>query len=200
MRAWAGLPLSLVLVGSGLGCAKDGEADDTAAEGGEQGTDSADSGASRHAAVNGTCAPHGERFTDQYDCATVEGPAPTDHSGDGASSQVTDPDETRLADEDTDWTQAELAACSCVCCHSDNGIGGYVWSFEFSPFWPDSIADDTLRTFTNSGPGTGPDLSADTSDAADNNGFSRAQIGVPTTDAERFLAFIDRERARRGLE
>jgi len=130
----------------------------------------------------------------------VEGPDPTSQSADGASSKVTAPGETRLSDEDLAWTQAELAACSCICCHGETGIGGYVWSYEFSPFWPDSMTDWTLLTFTDPAPGQGPDLDADTSDAAENNGFSRAQIGVPTTDGARFLAFIERERGRRGLE
>jgi hypothetical protein len=135
-----------------------------------------------HAVINGTCAPHGESFFDQYSCDTVEGPAPTSQSADGPSSQVTDPDEDRLEDVDNAWTTAELAACSCICCHSSSGISGYVWSYEFEPLWIDSMNDERLLGFTDSGPGSGPDLDADTSGAADNNGFSRAQIGVPTTD------------------
>lgn len=153
-----------------------------------------------HMVINGTCAPHGTLFYDEYSCETVEGPAATSSSGDSSSSKVTDPDPDRLDDVDLEWTRAELAACSCICCHSSSGIGGYLWSYEFEPSWVDSMDDERLEHFTDSGPGKGPDLDADTSDAATNNGFSRGPIGVPTTDAVRFLEFMDRERERRGVE
>lgn len=49
-----------------------------------------------HVVTNGTCAAHGELFTDHFSCDTVQGPAPTSESVEPASSKVTMPDPARL--------------------------------------------------------------------------------------------------------
>ena len=57
----------------------------------------------------------------------------------------------------------------------------------------DSMSDATLQKYTDPGQG------ANDIPPAQNNGFSRAEIGVPSTDPVRFKGYIDREIIRRGL-
>jgi hypothetical protein len=146
------------------------------------------------AAVNGTCAPHGELFTDHFSCDGVEGPDPTSQSDDGPSVKVLTPDPTRLDDPDLGWVKEEIRSCSCICCHNDEGIGAYVWSYEMEPFFLDGVTNDRLGRFTDPAPAHAPVIPPD-----DNNGFTRIGTGWPSTDPGRFLGFVDRERERRGL-
>lgn len=145
-------------------------------------------------AVNGTCAPHGERFLDHYTCDDVKGPSPTDQSDEPATIKVIMPDPARLDDPDLEWMEAELVACSCVCCHHDTGIGAYRWSYEFEPTFIDSVGNDVLQRFTDPPPPHAAQIPPE-----ENNGFARGEFGFPTTDKKRFQAFIDRELERRGL-
>ena len=142
--------------------------------------------------LNGTCAPEGEIFTSVYSCATAQGPSPTEPPG--AVSQVTH-NPAILEDPDYDWVLGQLSACSCTCCHTGAGIGTYRWSSTFEPAWSDSAdskALDALQrdpaqlTLPNAIP------------PEENNGFSRYETTHPTTDPERFRAFILRELARRN--
>lgn len=144
------------------------------------------------AILNGTCSPHGERFEDVYACDIVDGPSA--HEPPGAVAQVEhDPD--TLDDIDHDWVLAELRACSCSCCHADDGIGTYIWSSSFEPAWSDSAADGPLSTLGASGANhTSHRIPLEV-----NNGFSREETGHPTTDPERFATYVERELARRGL-
>ncbi len=144
--------------------------------------------------MNGTCAPHGELFLDHFTCDEVEGPSSTDRSDEHASTKVSAPDPARLDDPDLAWITAELAACSCVCCHNDTGIGAYRWSYEFEPTFIDSVDDEVLLRFTDPPPPHAPKIPPE-----ENNGFARGEFGFPSTDKQRFEAFIDRELARRGL-
>ena len=143
-------------------------------------------------AVNGTCVAHGDLFTDEYSCTTVQGPTP--ESTDPASSKVTNPDPDRLTDPDIEWMTEELFACSCICCHINTGAGGYVWSAEFEPVFTDSISDDLLLRFIGPPPVAGNGIPPE-----DNHGFDREETGIPTTDAARMKAYIDREITRRGI-
>jgi hypothetical protein len=152
-------------------------------------------------AVNGMCAPEGERFTDVYSCEFVV--APLGDASIPASAKLTDPDPGRLADPDREWVDAQLAACSCSCCHATpgaslpvdpSGRGRYVWDATFAPIWTDSATSDALRGVggLNGGP------THTSVDPDDNFGFERHGGSAPTTDYDRLSGFIERELARRG--
>ena len=141
--------------------------------------------------LNGTCAPEGETFTSVYSCDTVQGPSATEPPG--AVSQVTH-NPAILEDPDYDWVLGQLSACSCTCCHTGAGIGTYRWSSTFEPAWTDSADSDALNGLQSGPPGAAPAAIP----PGENNGFSRDTTSHPTTDPERFRAFILRELARRN--
>jgi hypothetical protein len=141
--------------------------------------------------LNGTCAPEGETFTSVYSCDTVEGPSATEPPG--AVSQVTH-NPAILEDPDYDWVLGQLSACSCTCCHTGAGIGTYRWSSTFELAWTDSADSDALNGLQSGPPGAAPAAIP----PGENNGFSRDSTSHPTTDPERFRAFILRELARRN--
>ena len=146
------------------------------------------SGAPAMHATNGQCVEQGMRFLDVYSCDTVLGPSPTRPPG--SAAQVAH-DPAVLDDPDYDWVLAQIEACSCTCCHSEAGVGSYVWSHDFTPAWTDSVASGDLVTLGFIG-------GLETIDPGDNFGFSRSDSALPTTDAMRLQAFVDRELARRG--
>lgn len=144
--------------------------------------------------INGTCAPEGESFLDHYSCQTVEGPDA--HQDPITVSHVEDSTET-LADPDYDWVKGQIDACSCAaCCHREHGKGSYIWSGEHLPAWTASASADALETLGGLY-GEGAPSGAFTIPPEENNGFRRDETGHPTTDPERFRAFLMRELERR---
>ena len=140
-----------------------------------------------HEIINGTCAPEGETFTSVYSCETVEGG--TSNVLTGAVSKV-EHNPATLEDPDYEWVAEQLSACSCTCCHTNNGTGTNIWSSTFEPAWTDSADSDLLDSLLR------PLPSAPI--AEENNGFSTDSTYHPTTNPERFGAFIERELARRN--
>ncbi|MFT7520485.1 MAG: hypothetical protein ACI9MC_002634 [Kiritimatiellia bacterium] len=141
--------------------------------------------------LNGTCAPEGEVFTDHYSCDGVEGPSRGDEPP-GAVARV-DENPARALDPDLPWVQDQLAACSCICCHNNNGESAHIWSWDFEPVWTDSIETDRLERMASEDafrPG-------DNIDPTTNNGFSRVISGIPSTDGERLMEYLRREVERR---
>jgi predicted CxxxxCH...CXXCH cytochrome family protein len=174
-----------------IACAEANPDPEIAADGTSSSTDAGgdeSSGPSAMHATNGQCVEHGMRFLDVFSCDTVLGPSPTRPPG--STSQVAH-DPAVLDDPDYGWVLAQIEACSCTCCHSEGGVGSYVWSHDFAPAWTDSIAsgDLTALGFAGRPNAIAPD---------DNFGFSRSDSGLPTTDATRLQAFVDRELVRRG--
>jgi hypothetical protein len=141
------------------------------------------------AILNGTCAPHGDRFGDVYACDTVQGPSPNEPPG---AVAAVSPDPETAADPDYDWVLAELEACSCTCCHTNDGVGTYRWSATFAPAWSDSADNGSLSLLGRYGINSSAAIPLE-----ENNGFSREQSGHPSTDPERFNGFVDRELDRR---
>jgi hypothetical protein len=140
--------------------------------------------------VNGTCAPAGERFVDHYSCDGIAAPCP--HDGPRGPSAHVQPDGERESDPDLAWSVAELESCSCVCCHNNEGVSAYVWSYDFSPAWTDSVETARLeRIASNEG--------SDDIAPENNNGFTRVLTGLPSTDPARFQALLARELERRGV-
>jgi hypothetical protein len=139
--------------------------------------------------INGTCAPEGTLYTDVYSCQGVDGPCPG--SDEGASAKV-DEDASRLDDADLTWATAQLGSCSCSCCHNNEGVSAYVWSWDFSPVWTDSLDAERLQKLVDGDTPHDNDIRP-----ARNNDFTREGTGIPTTDPERMRAFLERELDRR---
>lgn len=138
-------------------------------------------------AVNGQCVEPGSHFLDVYSCDTVEGPTA---QAPPVTQRHAETNPATLDDPDYEWVLQQVEACACTCCHSEGGAGSYRWSHDFDGAWTDSASVAELDTLGyRSGPSIG---------AAQNNGFSRTRSALPTTDADRLQAFIDREIARRG--
>jgi hypothetical protein len=138
---------------------------------------------------NGTCAPDGESFTDHFSCDGIAGPCPsTDERG--ASARVS-PDASRQDDPDLAWSAQQIRACSCSCCHNDDGLAAHIYSWNFSPAWTDSLNTERLESLAT-GDGRDDDLSP-----GENNGFSREISDIPSTDGNRMKAFFQRELSRR---
>lgn len=137
---------------------------------------------------NGTCVPEGERFKQSFDCTEVEGPGPG-LPEQPSTSKISAADPERLDDFDTAWVQAQLNACSCVCCHSQGGKSAHWWALDFPPHWPDSALDSALVSLAGDG---APADKSEYLNPAKNNGFIR-QYGPPTTDPERMRAFFLRQ-------
>jgi hypothetical protein len=164
-----------------------------------QDTASEETGAVEEEVVNGTCVPEGERFLDTHSCATVIGPV-----GDPeleSTAKITDPDPERLKDADHDWVRAQMAACSCICCHDPPGEGEgapsgearSIWDASFEPVWTDSATNSALEGVTGL-----KDISHDGIPPEENYGFERFNGSIPTTDSERLQAYGQRELERRA--
>ncbi len=137
---------------------------------------------------NGTCAPEDTAFADTYACSRVEGPCP--ESSGVASAKVAE-NPLRLEDPDLAWATAQLAACSCSCCHHIGAIADHRWAWDFTPVWTDSATGGVLETLMET---------ADSEyriDGRKNNGFSVSALHLPTTDAARMEGFLTRELGRR---
>jgi hypothetical protein len=138
---------------------------------------------------NGTCAPEGERFTDHFSCEGVEGPCAGGGER-GAKAQVA-ADPATQSDPDLAWSANQIRACSCSCCHNNQGVAAHIYSWDFAPAWTDSLSTERLERVV------GEYNSDEDIAAADNNGFSRLGTGIPSTDPTRLSAFLARELERR---
>lgn len=138
--------------------------------------------------INGTCAPEGQAYQDVYTCEGVVGPCGEGDSP-GASAAVEE-DLTRLDDPDYDWAKAQVDACSCVCCHTTDGVAAHVWSVDFEPVWTDSIPTDVLGRVLEGG-------RDNRLRPNDNNGFDREVSNIPSTDGGRLIEYLQREMDRR---
>jgi hypothetical protein len=165
---------------------RDASSGSTTEVAGDESTES--SGSPPIHAVNGKCVEVGMRFLDVFSCDSVFGPSPKQPPV--STSQVTH-DPAVLDDPEYAWVVSQLEACSCTCCHAEDGVGSYKWSHDFAPAWTDAAPSEVLDALGFSG-------GLNTVDPDDNFGFSRSNSALPTTDASRLQAFIDRELVRRG--
>ena len=106
-------------------------------------------------------------------------------------SEFNDPYATRLDDPDLAWVTAQLAACSCSCCHHIGAVADHRWAWDFAPAWTDSATTDVLQTLTE------PAEAEYRIDGSKNNFFTVKELHLPTTDATRMKDFLTREIARR---
>lgn len=147
----------------------------------------------------GACTEEGRKYADYGRCDDVltqrpYWPAPP-------SDFKTPENDPRLSDPaflgELAWVTAQVEACGCVCCHSEAIApqGASNWYVEAGPVWTDSFYPTGLAFAAgwvdSSALGAYP--------AAENNGFSRDETGLPTTDVTRMRAFFEGELARRGF-
>lgn len=143
------------------------------------------------------CTEEGRRYDDYASCDAVitQRPyVPYEVTPNTAS------DDPRLDDEDfvseLAWVTQQVEACACICCHSEasapNGTSG--WFIEAGPIWTDTVDDAGLAMLA----GWVDSTAFGAFDPADNNGFDRSVTGLPTTDNDRMLDFLETELNRRG--
>ncbi len=144
------------------------------------------------------CTEPGRRYDDYASCADVLTqrpyyPAPTEPQ--------TAPEDPRLSDPvyqaELRWVAEQVEACACVCCHSTRAAprGPSMWYVEADPLWIDSVADSGLSMLA----GLSDSTALGAYPAAENHGFDRTALGLPTNDIPRMRAFLEAEWARRGF-
>lgn len=149
-------------------------------------------------AISG-CTEPGRAFADYASCEVVLTQRPY-YALDPDDPTPAPSDDPRLSDAtymaEVAWVREQVRACACVCCHSvaaPEGASG--WDIDAGPLWVDTMPDSgvaMLAAFVSSKAlGAYP--------ASDNNGFSRDDTGLPSTDVPRMEAFWAGEAQRRGL-
>lgn len=142
----------------------------------------------------------GRHFADYADCDVVRSQRPYWAASATADTPADDP---RLSDPgyqaELAWVTDQVQASACVCCHTtqhspDGRPSG--WYLEAGPIWLDSLDDDGLAMMA----GWVDSTVFGAFPAQDNNGFSRDQTGMLTTDVPRLQAFLEGELARRGFD
>ncbi|MFT5457486.1 MAG: hypothetical protein ACI9K2_003980 [Myxococcota bacterium] len=140
----------------------------------------------------------GRRFVDYASCETVVKQRPYYSYPPSAD---TPPDDGRLDDPEwkaeLDWVTAQVEASACTCCHTAEfaPAGPSGWFLEDGPVWLDGVDDDGLAMLA----GWVDSTAFGAIDEDDNNGFSRTHTGLPTSDVDRMVAFLELELDRRGL-
>jgi hypothetical protein len=140
--------------------------------------------------INGTCAPEGQSYQEVYSCEQVEGPCRGNAEKGPVARVTTNP--ASLNDPDLDWVLGQLDACSCSCCHNNDGESAHIWSWDFQPVWTDSIDTARLQRIAQPNNNLNDDV-----DPADNHGFSRKISDFPSTDGHRLMDYLQREAALR---
>lgn len=138
----------------------------------------------------------GRPYQDYADCSvsiTERGYYPVPPPAPPASdNRMSDPTYATEAN----WVKSQVEASACVCCHKSSitKAGASIWDIEAKGNW--------LNTFSPYGlafaGGFIDSHLLGAVPAAQNNGFSRDQIGIPTTDKPRMITFFRNELAFRG--
>lgn len=137
----------------------------------------------------------GRRFSDYASCDIVYSQRPY-YPVPPASESDVDPrmDDPVYAGE-LAWVKEQIEASACVCCHSDEAPNGASnWTIDAPGNWMNTFRDQGLAMaagWINSD-------SFGAYDPADNNGFDRSEVGIPSTDPERMKAFFVAELGYRG--
>ncbi|MCA9719160.1 MAG: proteinase inhibitor [Myxococcales bacterium] len=144
-----------------------------------------------------SCTEPGRKFVDYASCEPVYTQRP--YGPANPATDVFDPEDPRLEDEDymaeLAWVKEQVEACACVCCHSSELApdGPSNWYIEASPLWVDTFYPTGLAMnagwIDSSSFGAYP--------PEENNGFSR-EVGTPSTDEARMVAFFENELYRLG--
>lgn len=140
----------------------------------------------------------GRKYQDYASCPDVRTQRPYWPAKPAA---VTKDDDPRLQDAaymaEVEWARKQLEATACVCCHagSETPNGASNWDIEAKGVWLDGLSMAGLAMMA----GLAPSDALGAYPAADNNGYDRATLGVPTTDVPRMQKLLLAEWARRGF-
>jgi hypothetical protein len=143
------------------------------------------------------CTEAGRRFEDQGYCPDVITQRPYGPS----SATATVENDPRLSDAaymaDVAWAASQVEACGCVCCHKKALAprGPANWHIDAPGIWTDGIRDSGLALMV----GLADSRALGAFPPAQNNGFNRTDVGLPTNDVPRMRNFLQAEFARRGL-
>lgn len=138
----------------------------------------------------------GRRFSDYASCDVVYSqrpyyPVPPAEPEADVDTRMDDPAYV----EELAWVREQVEASACICCHSDEAPSGASnWTIDAPGNWMSTFRVQGLAMaagWINSD-------SFGAYDPADNNGFDRIQVGVPSTDPERMKAFFVAELGYRG--
>ena len=147
------------------------------------------------------CTEPGRRYADYGSCETVINQRPYWSAG---PSDFKTPDNDPLHtdavyQQELSWVAEQMDACACVCCHSTKAApaeGPSNWFIEAPGIWTDSFYPTGLAMAA----GWIESWAFGAFPAHQNNGFSRDQTGIPTTDPDRMRAFFEGELTRRGFK
>ncbi len=150
-----------------------------------------------HVMISG-CTEAGRHYEDYGKCADVLTQRPY---WAGAPAKTSDANDPRLQDPqfmaDLAWSKQQLEASACVCCHTQKSAPNHQpsgWYTDMDGIWLDGVADSGLAMLV----GLADSTQLGAYPAADNNGFDRTTLGIPTTDIARMQKFLLKEWARRG--
>jgi hypothetical protein len=144
------------------------------------------------------CTEAGRHFEDYASCDDVRTQRPYYSVAPNGVTAAGDP---RLSDPaymaEINWARTQVEAAACVCCHSKplapKGPGE--WFIESPGVWLDSVTDSGLAMMA----GLAKSDALGAFPPAQNNGFDRTTLGIPTTDIPRMQKLMLAEYKRRGL-
>ncbi len=147
-------------------------------------------------AISG-CTEEGRQFAEYASCDAVYTQRPYYPVPPAPDAERDDP---RLEDAayvaELDWVRSQVEASACICCHSDIAPNGPSnWYVEQPGNWINGFFDTGLAF----GSGWIDSSAFGAYPPEENNGFDRTQVGIPSTDPARMLAFFVAELEYRGL-
>lgn len=140
----------------------------------------------------------GKEFADYASCDVVRTQRPYYPS---APATVPVPRDPRLDDPafktEVEWARTQVAATGCVCCHDSRHAprGTSQWDISAPGVWLDTVSDSGLALFA----GLADSSVLGAYPVAENNGFDRLHVGVPSTDPDRMRALVEQELLHRGV-
>jgi hypothetical protein len=162
---------------------------------GDDTTDAEDGKVCSNVAISG-CTEQGLFFPDYASCDVVKTQRPYWPAPPATVSVEDDP---RLTDTaylaELEWAAEQAGASGCACCHDSRAGKPSQWDSSSGPLWLDSLSDSGLALFS----GLADSSVLGAYPAAQNHGFDRSVVGLPTTDNARMQAIMFAELERRGI-
>lgn len=140
----------------------------------------------------------GRRFSSYAACDVVRtqrpyypaapAPRPTETAAGGGDASLS---------AEVEWARGQVAATGCACCHDGKVTprGASKWDIGAPGNWLDTVSNDGLALFA----GLADSSVLGAYPAADNHGFDRTAVGLPSNDPARMRKLVVAELARRGV-
>lgn len=98
---------------------------------------------------------------------------------------------------EVEWARGQVAATGCACCHDASLAprGASKWDIGAPGNWLETVSNDGLALFA----GLADSSVLGAYPAADNHGFDRTAVGLPSTEPARMRKLVVDELARRGV-